>query len=240
MEGGGLAVPGAEGRVWSLGARIQGRAGTGPKQVCCPVNSRQLTGMSELSGEPERAESEPMLIAASRAGDRAAFGRLVVVHQRSVRVCVALRMNNSSEAEDLAQEAFVVAWKRLGDFDPQARFGPWVRGIAVNLVRNHWRKHRPQPIGGAVELESLLAAAQEGGRDAEDSHQGTLAALGQCLGQLDPANRDLIRLRYEEAVSIGELSTRLRAQPSTLTMRLHRLRAWLRTCVERRISAGTP
>lgn len=195
--------------------------------------------MSEFSEEPEKAESEPMLIAASRAGDRAAFGRLVVAHQRSVRVCVALRMNNSTEAEDLAQEAFVIAWKRLGDFDPQARFGPWVRGIAVNLVRNYWRKHRPQPIGGAVDLEALLAAAQEEGRDTEDSHQGTLVALGQCVGQLDPANRDLIRLRYEEAVSIGELSARLGAQPSTLTMRLHRLRAWLRTCVERRISAGT-
>jgi RNA polymerase sigma-70 factor (ECF subfamily) len=196
--------------------------------------------MSPYEPEVDPPDREPALVTASRAGDRAAFGQLVILHQRSVRVCVALRMNNSHEAEDLAQEAFVIAWKRLRDFDPEARFGPWVRGIAINLVRNHWRKHRAQPVGGSAELETLIAARQDGDRGTEDSHQGTLAALGACLGQLDSANRDLVRLRYEEAVSIEALSARLQAQPSTLTMRLHRLRALLRSCIERKLSAGTP
>lgn len=196
--------------------------------------------MPPSAPEADPPDREPALVIASRAGDRAAFGDLVILHQRSVRVCVALRMNNAHEAEDLAQEAFVIAWKRLRDFDPEARFGPWVRGIAINLVRNHWRKHRAQPVGGSAELEALIAARQENALGNDEAHQGTLAALGACLGQLDSASRDLVRLRYEEAVSIEDLSARLRAQPSTLTMRLHRLRALLRSCIERKLSAGTP
>lgn len=196
--------------------------------------------MPPFAPDVDPPDREPALVAASRAGDRIAFGELVILHQRSVRVCVALRMNNSHEAEDLAQEAFVIAWRRLPDFDPEARFGPWVRGIAINLVRNHRRKHRAQPVGGSTELEALITARQDGDPRAEDSHQDTLAALGACLGQLDSANRDLVRLRYEEAVSIEDLSSQLRAQPSTLTMRLHRLRALLRSCIERKLSAHPP
>jgi RNA polymerase sigma-70 factor (ECF subfamily) len=193
--------------------------------------------MSARTNEAESPDHEAALIGASRAGDRAAFGQLVMLHQRSVRVCVALRMPNPHEAEDLAQEAFVIAWRRLRDFSPEARFGPWVRGIAINLVRNHGRKLRAQPVGGPGELDALIAAQQDGGGN-DDAHQGTLAALGACLGRLDQPDRQLVRLRYEDAVSIDELSARLQARPSTLTMRLHRLRAALRSCIERQLAAA--
>jgi RNA polymerase sigma-70 factor (ECF subfamily) len=195
--------------------------------------------MSAHTTSEEPPDHEPALIVASRAGDRAAFGQLVLLHQRGVRVCVALRMHDPHEAEDLAQEAFVIAWRRLRDFAPEARFGPWVRGIAINLVRNHWRKHRAQPVGGSGELDALIAAQQDDRGGNDDAHHGTLAALGACLGRLDQPDRQLVRLRYEDAVSIEELSARLNARPSTLTMRLHRLRAALRSCIERQLAVSS-
>src|SRR6185369_1636266 len=86
--------------------------------------------------------SEGDLVRAARQGSWPAFAELVRRHQDAVRACLAVRMDLPHEAEDLAQEAFVTAFRKLDDFDVDRPFGPWVRSIAFNLLRNHWRKFR--------------------------------------------------------------------------------------------------
>lgn len=185
---------------------------------------------------PTQNASEREWVLAARSGGHEAFARLVELHGQGVLIFLSLRMSSFAEAEDLAQETFVTAWRRLADFDPQAPLGPWLRGIARNLLQNHWRKRRADAIGGSEELAALLQ------RDDDESGweqaPEALEALRHCLTRLESVSQLLVRKRYEEGASIDELAEFTKRKPSALTMHLHRIRQTLRTCIERKL--GTP
>ena len=171
------------------------------------------------------------LVQQARLGNLDAFSELVMRYQGNVRACLVVRLNNKHEAEDLAQEAFVVAFRKLGEFREAKSFGPWVRAIAINLLRNHWRKNRAIPMGGAAELSTLIDE-DVGLRYSKARESDTLGALRTCMEKLDEPMRQLMKLRYHEELSVSELTERLGVRHSTLTMRLHRLRDQLRQCIE--------
>lgn len=179
-------------------------------------------------------EDESPLIEASRRGDLGAFSRLVLRHQRALRACLAVRLDEPHHAEDLAQEVFILAFRKLGEFDARRPFAPWLRGIAFNLLRNHRRKARAIPWGAADELRSLIDgeidALHQDGDEADWQ-----AALESCLSQLEEAPRRLVRARYEEDTDVAELCRRSGKKHSAVTMQLHRIRLQLRACIERRL-----
>jgi RNA polymerase sigma-70 factor (ECF subfamily) len=159
-------------------------------------------------------------------------------YQGSVRACLAVRLQSRHEAEDLAQDAFIVAFRKLAEFDEQRPFGPWVRSIAFNLLRNYWRKHRALPMGSAAELD-MLVDEQIGLRYSERNEGETLDALKRCIEKLDESMRKLLNLRYHEGVSVDALTKKMKLRHSTMTMRLHRLREQLRLCIkEQGVSYG--
>ena len=171
----------------------------------------------------------------AREGDLAAFSRLVLLHQTAVRAFLLARLSRKHEAEDLAQETFVSAWRRLKDFDPARPFGPWLRGIAENHLRNHLRKFRAEPIGGDEALQMILdrEADTQGGA----CNDGELAtALGECIERIDGPARELLMARYAEGRSMGELCAQSGKKHSAITMKLHRLRLALAACVEGKLS----
>ncbi len=168
-------------------------------------------------------------LVAAQAGDRAAFGRLVDRYQGEVRACLAVRVGSPADADDLAQEVFITAWRRLADVDAQRPFGAWLRGIALNLVRNHRRLRRHDA------LELILEPATE---DAATDDDGLLAALEPCLDRIDGPGRQLLLLRYGEDLPLADIGQRLGRNHSTLTMALHRLRDRLRVCIEERLGRG--
>lgn len=174
------------------------------------------------------------LIAKARKGDLDAFSELVKRYEGSVRACLAVRLHRKHEAEDLAQEAFIVAFHKLADFDMDRAFGPWIRTIAFNLLRNHWRKHRAIPLGSAEELESLVEE-QIGLKFSEKNESGILEALRRCIKQLDEPMRKLLTMRYHQGCSVNEMTKKMNVRHSTMTMRLHRLRDQLRLCIDRQI-----
>lgn len=178
--------------------------------------------------------SDGELIRAAQAGNLDAFSELVCRHQRAIRACLVVRLGNPHEAEDLGQDVFVTAFQRLAHFDSQRPLAPWLRGIALNLLRNHRRKFRPEYIGGCEELGELLeqrVASQC--TEARDSRAH--AALLECLEQIDGPSRELLRRRYADETSVRELAAQLRRGYSALTMQLHRLRTLLAACVEAKL-----
>lgn len=173
-------------------------------------------------------------VRAAQQGDADAFAVLVERHHRGVRACLVARMHDSHEAEDLAQEVFVTAYRKLGEFDPGRPLSPWLRSIALNLLRNHWRKFRAQAIGGSVELAGLLD--QQIAAECGPSREPLLhAALRDCLERMDGPARELLHCRYGEEESVRELSDRLNRGYSALTMQLHRLRELLAECIGRKL-----
>jgi RNA polymerase sigma-70 factor (ECF subfamily) len=84
--------------------------------------------------EPER--DDQALVAASLAGDRAAFDAIVERHRRAIyQICFRF-VNNHEDASDLAQETFLRAWKGLANFKGHAALSTWLYRIAVNVCLN--------------------------------------------------------------------------------------------------------
>ena len=172
----------------------------------------------------------------AQSGDLGAFGNIVRAEQDRVRAYFAVRLARSGEAEDLAQEVFLIAFRKLHEFEPSRPIRPWLKGIAHNLLRNHVRKFRAEPIGGSEELQLVLDSYHERHEKSGDIALA-LEALGECLEELGGAARDLISARYLNEESIKEMCKRTGRRHSALTMQLHRIRATLADCVGRKLAA---
>lgn len=145
--------------------------------------------------------SERDLIERARRGDRAAAEALCTAHWRDVYRLLYRRLGNRAEAEDLTQEVFLrlfAALKRLrGD-----SIGPFVRTIALNLMRNYLRdavRHRmklPPPASvPSAEDEAMLRWSQE--------------RLRRELQELAAEHQTVLRLRLLEALSVAEVARRM-------------------------------
>ena len=87
------------------------------------------------------ADEEARLIAAARAGDSRAFAALVDAHQQAVRGFLRRFAGQWADADDLAQEAFVTAWRKLSRFEGRSSFRSWVCGIGFRIARDARRAH---------------------------------------------------------------------------------------------------
>jgi RNA polymerase sigma factor (sigma-70 family) len=162
----------------------------------------------------ERTDSE--LVAAARAGDRAAFGVLLDRHDRAVRVVVRPLLGDS-ETEDVAQEAFLQAYLGLDRLRDPARFGAWLCAIAVNLGKMRLRERRV-----FLPLEDYPGGADGG----EDS--GELAGLvASAVETLPRHEREAVLLSYA-GLSSPEVAALVGERPGTVRVRLHRARGRLR------------
>lgn len=184
---------------------------------------------------PDPDDDEPIWLREASAGDLAAFSKLVLKHQWSVRAFLLARLSRKHEAEDLAQETFLTAWRHLGDFDLSRAFSPWLRGIAENHLRNHLRKFRAEPIGGNEALQLLLDSHAESRQPGEDDSD-LADALRECVEQVDGEARDLLMSRYAEGRSTVEICASTGKKHSAVTMKLHRLRSALAACVEGKLA----
>ena len=173
---------------------------------------------------------ERELIIAAQKGEISAFSELVRRYQARVRASLAVRMNSVHDAEDLAQDAFVIAYRKLSEFDSECEFGPWIRAIAFNLLKNYWRKHRAEPAGGSAELE-LLINRQIEVRHAEHDESEKLSALRYCMSKLSDELKTLLQKHYVQGMSVAELTKEAGGKHSAMTMRLHRMRDQLRRCI---------
>lgn len=172
---------------------------------------------------------------AAQEGDLDAFGLLVEEHQGAIRAFVTARINDPFEAQDLAQEVFLVAYRKLNDIDAERPIRPWLCAIAANLVRNHRRKRRATPVGGSAEAVLDVLNAEVESLDPAWSNTPVFEALDLCLAKLEGGARDLVRLRYEEGLGIAEIRRSTGGKHSAITMKLHRLREQLRHCIENRL-----
>jgi len=164
-------------------------------------------------------------------GDLDAFGALIQEHQSSVfNVCYRI-LGNRQEAEDLTQEAFIRAYKKLSRYDPSRPFGPWMRTLAANLCYNHLRKSRLQRVSLEDEKDQLK---DDPVRDPEflleisQEHRG----LYQALWQLPDNQRIALELRHFQGLSYNEMAKILKLPLNTVRSHLYRGRQKLAEILE--------
>jgi RNA polymerase sigma-70 factor, ECF subfamily len=167
------------------------------------------------------------LMAWAGAGDCAAFDLLVARHgERALRLALRV-VGDPAEAEDVAQEAFLRAWRAAARFDPgRARVSTWLHRIVLNLAIDRTRRRRAAPQ--ALRLAEGLpdpAAGPGAGLDAAAER----AALDAALAELPPRQRAAVALAYEDGLSGAEAAAALSLSERALEGLLRRARLLLRT-----------
>jgi RNA polymerase sigma-70 factor, ECF subfamily len=191
----------------------------------------------------DSGEDQLRLIERSRNGDAAAFSQLVALHQGRVRAYVGAyisgSLNRSDVVDDLAQEAFLAAFRSLDSYKGDAPFGVWLLGIARHKALMHLRGEvrRLQRESRSIEgvLAPFLVASLEGDEDQLPRREQEIAALQLCLENLPPGSAALIADRYFRSRSIGDIAREIGKGEGAIRMSLLRLRQVLRTCVKNRL-----
>ncbi|MBF0455895.1 MAG: sigma-70 family RNA polymerase sigma factor [Magnetococcales bacterium] len=181
--------------------------------------------MKRLPGiDPDLAD-----VHAAKAGDSAAFSALLNrLHLRVFRFILRQSASNQ-DAEDLTQETFLEAYRRLATFQETARFSTWVLGIAQNLVRNY-RNRSPQFRYPAISSDSLLTLS-DGQNNPEEQlqQQNRINQLRQGIEQhLTPELRQALTLVTLEGMDYQEVAEILEIPLGTVKTRVFRARKALR------------
>jgi len=161
---------------------------------------------------------DPDLVRRAQNGNVAAFGRLVELHAGPLWGCARALCGDDHEAEDLAQETLLEAWRSLRRYDDRSRFSTWLYGILRHRFLKARRKPRPA-VGGEE------AAGDRPSREAEPpaaAEQAEAARLVQAaLAALPAEHRAVLELRFFAAASLDEIATLLGCPLGTVKSRLH-------------------
>ena len=159
-------------------------------------------------------QTDQHLVQACLSGNRSAFGELVKRHQDSVFGLAVGMTRNHEDAADMAQEAFIRAYGKLGQYNPDYAFKPWVLRICANQTKNLFRKRtrRRKAEEDHLNEKAVLADA------ADDDFQ----ALENGLGKLPPKLCAPLRLKFIEGLAYDEISEILGIGISAAKMRVSR------------------
>lgn len=186
------------------------------------------------------AQDDASCIARALAGDERAYGELLARYRSRV-LGLALRMvQNTDDAADIAQEAFVRAFQALPTFDVTKSFGAWIAKITANLCIDHFRRRRLALVSLDAPIE-----AERGDRAREVADAAPIAddllgrseaerRLDSLLASLPPRYRVVVILRYKEDLAYEEIATVLGIPLGTVKARLHRAHHLLK----RRLAPG--
>jgi RNA polymerase sigma-70 factor (ECF subfamily) len=170
--------------------------------------------------------NESELVVRARNGDQMAWAQLIQVHQEPVFRLVYLILGNAQDAEDVAQETFLRAFRALDRFDDTYLLRPWLLQIARNLAYN--RRRSLQRYWRAV--NRLWTGEQQGATSLEDvtSRSMQAQALWQAVQNLKRQDQEVIYLRYFLELSVAETADALNVAEGTVKSRLARALARLK------------
>jgi RNA polymerase sigma-70 factor (ECF subfamily) len=168
---------------------------------------------------------------AARGVDAKAFEILVRLHHRRLLAYALALTSREDVAEDLVQDAFLVAHRDLAKFDPSRDFSAWVRGI-VRMKYLEWARAGRTATLDAGALEALDDRHRAWDRAAEEGRQSALDALRGCVGLLSAHLGDAIALFYTEKRPCAEIAARLGVAEEVVRKRLQRARETLSDCLK--------
>lgn len=173
-------------------------------------------------------EGDASLVARSMAGHRPAFAQIVTRYQALVCSVAYSATGNLGRSEDVAQETFLTAWRRLRELREPERLRAWLCGIARNLSQNLVRGETHEPANAALPIEAAAdspcgdpALIEAAIRDEEQ------AILWRSIGRMPAAYREPLVLFYREQQSVERVAASLELSEDTVRQRLSRGRKLL-------------
>jgi RNA polymerase sigma-70 factor (ECF subfamily) len=177
---------------------------------------------------------ESRMIASILAGDAQLFHELIRPYEHRVYAMALSFLRNEADAEDVAQEAFLKAFRSLASFRGDAKFGTWLVSITLNEARSRIRRR------DAIKMESLDEPQDDQGhsspallRDWKEIPSEALerkevrSILQKAITSLPQIYREVFQLRDIEQLSVNEAAQALGITVSSVKVRLHRARMML-------------
>lgn len=174
--------------------------------------------------------TEAELIRDAAAGDRQAFGRLVSLHQDQIYRYLLRTLGSASDAQDVTQNVFLLAWRKLDQFRGDAKLTTWLTQIAVNQAASYRRKRK------AKTFADTLAMHEGEGRTVtiSDNHQPTPSSrieteerdqiVQKAIGLLSDEHREVLVLKEFQDHDYQEIAEIVGCPIGTVRSRLHRAR----------------
>lgn len=182
---------------------------TSPKRSTYDRNEDRELGIAE----------DRRLVLAAQQGDREAFAALVRKYTGVVRALAAARVGWGAVADDVVQDVFLLALRRLGSLAEPERFAGWISQVAVNRAREVLRREAPRRAASLEQVQVEPVSPETGDAlETEDEVARMLAAIGT----LDEKTQLALTLRFREGLAVKDVAERLGDNPPAVSMRLTR------------------
>jgi RNA polymerase sigma-70 factor (ECF subfamily) len=187
-------------------------------------------------------QDDAALAARMRAGDEAAFERVVRTYSPRLLALARRLVGSDEDARDVVQDAFLNAFRGLSNFEGQAKLSTWLHRIVVNVALMKLRTRRRKP---EQSIETLLPAFRDDGHHVEQfrsweepidevlERRETREVVRKLIDELPESYRTVLVLRDIEGLDTEETARMLDLTPNAAKIRLHRARQALRTLLAR-------
>ncbi len=176
-------------------------------------------------------DADIALVERVQRGDKAAFNLLILKYQRRIMRLLSRFIHDPSEIEDVAQEAFIKAYRALPNFRGDSAFYTWLYRIAVNTAKNHLAAERRRPSGGPMlENEDGETFNETDNLSDIDTPEAAFASreiaetVNRAIEELPEELRTAIVLREIEGLSYEEIAETMNCPIGTVRSRIFRAR----------------
>ncbi|HPF73481.1 MAG: sigma-70 family RNA polymerase sigma factor [Rhodanobacteraceae bacterium] len=164
----------------------------------------------------------------AQSGDQRAFGRIVAACQGGISAIALAMVRDVPVSEDIAQDAFIKAWRKLPQLNQSSSFLPWLRQITRNLARDHLRAKKRERTGGDFDVALATVADPGLGHADRMNRQQETEVLAELLDELPEDTRELLLIYYREGQSSQQVAELLGIRDAAVRKRLSRARQSLR------------
>jgi RNA polymerase sigma-70 factor, ECF subfamily len=171
-----------------------------------------------------------------RDGDLDAFSVVVGTYQRRLRGWLAGFCPPGIEPDEIAQRAFITAYRQIDQYQANTNFFAWLSAIGRNLLLAELKRRQRQDQQAAHYLEHLLATGLEAATaEAVEVQEQRMAALRACAEQLSERSRALLAERYARETPLDVVARELGKTVAAIKFQLFAIRHTLRDCVRRKL-----
>ncbi len=195
-----------------------------------PSGLQWMTLLKTDTARTGENELDRALVKRVQDGDPHAFDLLVRKYQHKLIALVSRYVHNRAECEDVAQEAFIRAWKAIGAFRGDSAFYTWLYKIAVNTAKNHLVAASRRPPSGDVDADDadFMAGAERMHDNATPEHEMMRQEIEQSVFStvqaLPEELRTAITLREVDGLSYDEIAQKMDCPIGTVRSRIFRAR----------------
>ena len=187
------------------------------------------------------AETDQQLVARVQKGDMRAFDLLVLKYQHKIFGLIRRYVRDADEVQDVAQEAFIKAYKALPNFRGDSAFYTWLYRIAINTAKNYLVSRSRRPPGTDIELEDAEYFESGGGLREIETPENALfgaelkAVVEGAIGALPEDLRTAITLREFDGLSYEDIADIMDCPVGTVRSRIFRAREAIEILVTKQL-----